>query len=83
MLVAGHLVAAEDGGPLNMSGADLCARARQDHQGGVGGEQRSSLSLLCRRLAAAGTALSEANLEVLVIQAEAIMVARATSEHST
>lgn len=50
---------------------------------GVGGDQPStSLNCLQHRLAAAGAALSEADLEVLVIQAEAIVVVRATNEHS-
>jgi transcriptional regulator with XRE-family HTH domain len=49
---------------------------------GVGAEQpSSSLQQLQNRLAAAGTALSEADLEVLVIQAEAIVIARAANDH--
>jgi transcriptional regulator with XRE-family HTH domain len=47
---------------------------------GVGATQpSSSLQRLQVRLAAAGAALSEHDLEVLVIEAEAIVVARAAS----
>lgn len=50
---------------------------------GVGCDRISApLQLLQSRLAAAGAALSERDLEVLVIEAEAIVVARAASEKS-